>query len=85
MVFTWSLEAQSKTIQIGLGTHTHSAQNYLIPEDHYHELHQQLGIPVGANQALSLNYMPGALQFKILATTCYAIKNELVNRPSLRP
>ena len=55
--------------------HTHLVPEILISEDH--KLQKQPGIPVGANKTLLLNYMPRALQFKILATVFYAIKNKL--------
>lgn len=78
----WSLEAQRKKVRRGEG-HTHLVPEILISEDH--KLQKQPGIPVGANKTLLLNYMPRALQFKILATVFYAIKNKLTNSPSLHP
>lgn len=78
------MEAQRKKVQRGEGhTHTHVVPGILISEDH--KLRQQPGVPVGANKTLSLNYMPRAPQFKILATVFYAIRNKLTNSPSLRP
>lgn len=65
------------------GTHTQLVPEILISEDRKSQ--QQPGIPVGAHETLSLNYMPRALQFKILATVFYAIKNKLTNSPSLCP
>lgn len=54
------------------GTHTHLVPEILISEDHKSQ--QQPGIPVGAHKTLSLNYMPRALQFKILATCSMQLK-----------